>query len=105
MDALLEFVVTVNCENVTQDTLEPSRVLNKKRSAKFKEPFFSYRILTIPGTNSEYNGGVGTHASPRMHLRRGHIRRLITGKVTWVKNTIVGNPERGLVEKSYTVSV
>jgi len=31
----------------------------------------------------------GHHASPVPHLRRGHIRRLASGKNTWVKDTIV----------------
>jgi hypothetical protein len=105
MDALLEFVVTVNCENVVQETLLPSNVLNKKRVANAKEPFFSCKVLTIPGGNFDESNGDGSHASPRIHLRRGHIRRLATGKVTWVKHTIVGSAERGVVDKTYNVSL
>jgi hypothetical protein len=36
----------------------------------------------------------GIHASPVMHLRRGHIRRLPAGRLTWVRDTIV-NAETG----------
>jgi len=35
------------------------------------------------------NAEKGHHASPVPHLRRGHIRRLASGKNTWVKDTIV----------------
>jgi hypothetical protein len=45
----------------------------------------------------------GTHASPRVHLRRGHIRRL-PGKNIWVNATIVGNSDLGVVIKDYSVT-
>jgi hypothetical protein len=32
----------------------------------------------------------GTHASPRLHWRRGHVRRLANGKITNVRPTLVG---------------
>lgn len=103
MDALLEFTVTVNCENVEQSTLEPSKVLNQKRKSKFKEPFYSYKVLTIPGSGESDSLKGGSHSGPRLHLRRGHLRRLNSGKVTWVRHTIVGTPEQGVVEKTYQV--
>ena len=104
MDAILEFLVTVNCENVIQDSLTPSNVLNQKRKSRQKEPFYSYRVLSIPGGNNSGPSLGGNHASPRMHLRRGHLRRLNTGKVTWVRHTIVGNAELGVADKNYRVT-
>lgn len=104
MDAILEFLVTVNCENVIQNSLAPSNVLNQKRKSKQKEPFYSYRILSIPGGSNPGSPQGGNHASPRIHLRRGHLRRLNTGKVTWVRHTIVGNAELGVADKNYRVT-
>lgn len=102
-NAIIEFCVKVNCENVVQDRLAPSKVMNQKRVSKGKTPFFTYRFLQIPSPRSEEVPVGGTHASPRMHLRRGHPRRLATGKVTWVRNAIVGNPSIGVVDKTYVV--
>jgi len=39
--------------------------------------------------SEEGMGGKGTHASPRQHLRRGHIRRLRSGKAIWVRECVV----------------
>lgn len=102
-NALLEFCMTVNCENVSQERIDPSKVINKSRVSKGKAPFFSYRFLRIPTPSLDTSPANGTHSSPRLHLRRGHLRRLQTGKVTWVRNTIVGNPELGVIEKTYLV--
>lgn len=105
MDALIEFCLTVNCENVQQFILPPPAALNKRRAERGHEPFDSYRVLTIPGSDAsgEAGSGTGTLASPRLHLRRGHLRRLASGKVTWVRHTIVGDVNRGVVDKTYSV--
>lgn len=47
--------------------------------------------------------GAGTghgHASPRLHWRRGHIRR-IGNRTTWVRATLVGKSENGVVVHDY----
>ena len=103
MDVILEFCLTVNCENVEQVSLPAPKLLNRKRLEKGRESFYSYRILAIPGHNTQGTTGAGSHASPRLHLRRGHLRRLATGKVTWVRHTMVGSVDKGVVEKTYAV--
>jgi hypothetical protein len=45
----------------------------------------------------------GVHASPRQHDRRGHQRRLRSGKVVWVKPCKVGSAAQGAVFKDYAV--
>ena len=102
--ALWEFCLTVNCVNVRQETVE-STALNKKRIKNGKLPFFSYRVLQLnfdggsgPGRK---NALVGDRVGPRQHLRRGHPRRLVSGQVTYVRGTVVGNPGRGHLDKSY----
>lgn len=60
-------------------------------------------ILEVPKTTiaSEHKGG--THASPRVHLRRGHWRR--TKKATiWVKAAVVGEKSKGMIIKDYMVT-
>jgi hypothetical protein len=66
---------------------------------------YSYREIIITpfaGTNPRENGG-GTHASPRTHLRRGHIRR-VGPKRIWIQNTIVNPGQRDFVHPSYKVT-
>lgn len=46
----------------------------------------------------------GTHASPRLHWRRGHIRHLRSGRKVPVRPTLVGLAERGFIDKDYAVS-
>lgn len=101
---ILEFCLTVNCENVIQDVVPPQSAINKKRLSKGKEPFYSYRVLAIPGHSTEHIKNGGRHNGPRLHLRRGHLRRLASGKVTWVRHTMVGKSDRGVVETTYAVS-
>ena len=45
----------------------------------------------------------GTHASPRTHLRRGHIRRLRWGPKVWVNSCVVNPGAIGGVNKDYAV--
>lgn len=105
LDALIEFCLTINCENVEQSVLLPSEALNKRRQERGGEPFDTYRLLTIPGAApGEGRGMGGSHASPKLHLRRGHLRRLATGKVTWVRHTLVGDVKKGVAEKTYKVA-
>ncbi len=45
----------------------------------------------------------GTHASPRLHLRRGHPRQYAPGKYCWVQPCVVGNKAAGMVHKDYAI--
>lgn len=79
--------------------------INRQRAAKGKLPIYSFwwvdvdpTVLRMPGIK---NGG--SHATPRLHLRRGHIRRLASGALVNVRPCLVGSPELGVVEKSYRV--
>ena len=87
------------------DSVAAPTKLNRKRERKGKPPLYEYKILRLPGgggPRKAHGPSQGTHhASPRFHLRRGHLRRLRSGKVTWVRPTSVGDRTRGAVEKAY----
>lgn len=78
--------------------------INRKRSAKGK-PAISFDWHTVkiepPAIRREHQGG--THASPRLHDRRGHWRNHKSGKRVWVRSCQVGNAARGAVFKDYQV--
>lgn len=96
------------CSNVTYIDNPAPKFINEKRKKKGKVPFFTYKTLHITANASgekEKPIGTGTHASPRVHLRRGHIRRLGDGRRIWVQACVVGAKENGMVAKDYAVSL
>jgi hypothetical protein len=81
--------------------IDKSPFINQKRRAKNKPPIYEWITIELkPGqVRKEHQGG--THASPARHQRRGHYRKLPSGKLAWVKPTWVGNIERGLIIHDY----
>ena len=95
----------INCANVTTAEVSAPAALNKKRQEKGKQPFFSYKVLQLSDERREAGkgGAGGNHASPRMHLRRGHLRRL-ESKVVWVRPAMANaGTSPGAVLKDYAV--
>lgn len=106
-----EFLAAVNCANVGTQTIHPPQMLNAKRAKKGKTPFYPYKVLDLSPAGGEADqggrAGGGGHASPRTHLRRGHLRRLHErhgGKTIWINATAV-NSRKGeaLAEQVYVV--
>lgn len=103
-EPLLEFCLTVNCQNVETARIDPPPKLNSKRMKSGKAPLDSYHVLLIPGERQVMGSeGEGERSGPRLHWRRGHLRRLQDGRVIWVRHALVGNKEQGSVEKTYRV--
>jgi len=77
---------------------------SKRLQAKGKAPLFSWHTVKIepPTPKQEHRGG--THATPRLHDRRGHLRRLANGKTCWVRACKVGDASKGVVFKDYEVT-
>ncbi|WLI87817.1 hypothetical protein Q4S45_13835 [Massilia sp. R2A-15] len=100
---LIQACSVINCANVTAADVARPEVLNKKRVEKGKQPFFSYKVLQISDDAGKpgRDGYTGHHVSPRMHLRRGHLRQL-ERKVVWVRPAMVNaDSPRGVVHKDY----
>lgn len=89
------------CSNVATHLEPPPKKLADVARKRGRSPFFSYHVLTVPGDASDREDHGGTHASPRQHVRRGHYRRLPTGRTIFVNQCLVGDARRGLVAKSY----
>lgn len=96
---VLQFIAALSCNNVSKTISSPNQKINKKRSKSGKQPFYTYHELLVQSQSESSDCG-GTHASPRVHIRRGHIRRLPKGNI-WVNACVVGNKELGIVEKHY----
>lgn len=99
------FLSAINCTNVEREQHLPAEKLQKARKKKGKLPLFSYWTLHVDLDRSMGGGQPtgGTHASPRLHLRRGHPRQYAPGKYCWVRACAVGSGKNGMVHKEYTV--
>jgi len=85
---------------IVQDT-----PINRKRVAKGKRPIFDWHTVTIGPWASKAEPQGGTHASPRLHDRRGHWRTIKpSGKRVWVRACKVGDASKGVVFKEYRLS-
>ena len=77
---------------------------NAKRLRKGKPPLYEWQTVSIhkpsPALPSAPKGG--THASPRLHQRRGHWAVSKLGKKYWRRETVVGNPDNGMIFHDYT---
>lgn len=95
----------LGCSNVaTVDNAAPA-ALNKKRVKAGKFPVIEHKTLIVKLDATRTGGqlGGGTHASPRVHLRRGHVRRIKNGRRVWVQACVVGS-KHGMVLKDYKIS-
>jgi hypothetical protein len=98
----------INARGVKLQT-EPAPVkLNRKRIQKNKPPLYEHHVLKIGGYSSSGRVlGVGaSHASPRAHWRRGHIRTIRRGtpqqKRIRIPASLINGP--GFVSKEYEIS-
>lgn len=105
--AFKKVIALFNCSNITTKIIEAPLKLNKKRIKKSKSPIQDYKIITIKwGEKAKYlNSDKNTleRQSPRLHLRRGHVRKLADDTMTWVQASVVGSDENGVINKDYKV--
>lgn len=79
--------------------------INSKRAAKGKGAvLFDWHTVQIAPVTKKMPYQGGTHASPRLHDRRGHWRNMKSGKRVWVRNCKVGDASKGVVFKDYEVN-
>lgn len=102
INAVLSLIEALACSNVGHEVIR-ARKPNKGAMKHGALPFDDYRVLVIKQQKGKTRSdGIGSHDSPREHLRRGHIRRL-PDKQIWV-NPCVVNPGIGAkVDKQYNV--
>lgn len=97
------FLTTINQNGSTAHI--PTRVgtpaQQAKRARHGKAPLFDWHTVTIQPKQIKAEPQGSTHASPRMHDRRGHWRSLTSGKQVWVRNCKVGDATKGVVFKDY----
>lgn len=108
IEIVLRTLLALSCTNVRSVDNAPPGALNKKRQKQGKLPLFTYKTLhVVAGERGASHDPRGDDAeakrSPRLHFRRGHVRRIGGGRVTWVQQCMVGNARLGVIEKAYAL--
>lgn len=88
----------LNTKNVPRTIQRRDKHEDRKRAEKKLIPLGNVTHINVRAYESalvetEKMEKVGVHASPRPHLRRGHIRTYLNGKKIWVHATIVNGTE------------
>lgn len=107
LEAALAFGAITACANIRAERIEPDAKLNRKKAKSGKVPAFPVHVLHVengaytaaPSKGNQHGAG---HASPRTHLRRGHIRRLIDRNV-WVNSAVVNHGKSPSLERQYQI--
>jgi len=94
----VRFLICLNTSNIEIKEVSAPRLKNKMLARKNKFPLFGYHYIDLPDDVSSEEALGGTHASPRRHWRRGHIRRC-KNKIVWIKPQLVG--KNGFIDKEY----
>lgn len=76
---------------------------NRRKVAQGKLPAYDWTTVVVKRSAPKSDHQGGTHASPRQHDRRGHLRRLQSGRNVWVRPCKVGDPSKGIVFHDYEV--
>ncbi len=111
---LASFLAILNCSNVSKvkNTVEPK--INQRRKQCGSFPIYEYYTLhivpkkpkqeniSLPDDDEENDNFI--RSSPRVHLRRGHLRQC-ENKVIWVQPAVVGSEKKlkGVIHKDYKV--
>ena len=77
---------------------------NRRLKAQGKPLQYEWKTIEIGIVKPRKAHQGGTHAPPRLHERRGHLRNLKSGKQVWIKSCKVGDASRGTVFHDYTVA-
>lgn len=80
----------------------PPNNIQKLRAKRNKAPLFRFSIVELNGSLQKNPPLGGTHSSPALHWRRGHLRRL-SNKIVPVSPCLVGSIKDGLVDKGYVL--
>jgi hypothetical protein len=104
-------VVIMSSKTTERHVIPAPEKLNRTRAKQGKVPIFSHTLVEVRGVrivNHDTGEVQVTDRHPRMHWRRGHIRRLRDGmgdirKVIWIAPMLVGLAENGFVAHDYRV--
>lgn len=100
--AVAELCAVLNCSNIETRTISPRC---RQGRGKNKRKLYEYRVLevSVSSGGGHRDAGNSDRRSPRIHLRRGHVRQIGEDRTTWVQPCVVGDRRAGVVTKDYAV--
>lgn len=99
--------IALDAEIAASDVIRAPHKLNRAREKRGKPPLFDYHtvdlsrrrhVMRLPPDRAVDDDA--ERRSVRLHFRRGHWRHFDNHK-TWIKWTLVGDPDLGFIEKHY----
>lgn len=111
-DPLIQFMwaqiraicIALDAEVATHSVVRAPHKLNEKREKQGKPAVADFHVIDLAKRHRVANpsGAAGLGTKKRLHFRRGHWRHFETTK-TWVRWCLVGDPDLGFIQKSYTL--
>jgi hypothetical protein len=95
--------IALDSEVATHEVVRAPYKLNAAREKKGKPPISDYHVVSLARRHRAAplpRNGDPEHGKVRLHFRRGHWRHYENHK-TWIKWTLVGNPDLGFINKHY----
>lgn len=102
---VLELLEALSCSNVEIENIKTDKMKNALRMNAGKLPLNDIKHLVVKVNKTVRSTGnkTGKHHSPKEHLRRGHIRKLESGKKIWINSCVVNPTGKKLLNKEYRV--
>jgi hypothetical protein len=101
---VLSYLTLLNRPGAEVTRVVPPAKLAAARQKSGKPPLFDFHRVKFTGnerTSSTRGGEKSDRAGPRLHMRKGHVRRLASGKEIWIRSTIVGHASAGALGKDF----
>jgi hypothetical protein len=94
--------IALDAEVATHSVIRAPHKLNRRRQEDGKCPLFDYRVVSLARRVRAIGPSMGgaIQGKKRLHFRRGHWRHYAEFK-TWVRWTLVGNPDLGFIHQEY----
>lgn len=94
--------IALDAEVAVTSLVRAPHKLNRAREKRGEPPVMDFHTVSLAkrAYRADASPGLGSHRSPRLHFRRGHWRHYENHK-TWVRWTLVGNPDLGFIDKEY----
>lgn len=93
----------LNTKYSEKENIIISEKLNKRRIKNGKEKFSNYTIVKLKRSNYDVSGALKSHASPKPHWRRGHVRKYQNGKISPISPCLVNWDGEEVKHKIYKV--
>lgn len=108
LNNLFSMLSILDAENVERVVVKTTERINKKRINRGQCAILDCETIYLRVGGERYlpsgESTKGSHASPRCHWRRGHLRRLSNGQITKVRPCLVGKVgNENPLKKNYVV--